>query len=113
MIKTKKREWDFNYYNVVEYLKIIKTINNDSITAKHDKEYDIKYYKGSKKSVMLSRTIAYILVNTIGIDKAQNIGDNVTIIGFIGAVISFVFLLILNGLGNQFYLYIFYILVSL
>lgn len=76
------------------------------------KKNDIKYYRGRIKSVLFYKKIAYILVKTIGVDKAKHIGDKIKIIGFLGLFISFLFLVILNGLGISFldYPYNFYIL---
>lgn len=82
-------------------MKIIKTINKDYKNIKHDKNYDAKYYKGRVKSVLLYENMAYILINTIGIDNAKYVGDKMAIIGFVGLFISFLFLVVLNGLGSS------------
>ncbi len=96
----------------MEILKIIKTINKDFKNIRNDKEYGAKYYKGRIKSVLLDDNIAHILVNTIGIDNAKHVGDKIAIIGFVGLFISFLFLVILNGLRISLvdYPYNFYIL---
>ena len=104
----------------MEILKIIKTINKDFRNIKHDKKYGAKYYKGRIKSVLLDENIAYILIKTIGIDNAKHIGDKIVIIGFVGLIISFLFLVILNGLRislvdypYNFYLLAFFIVILL
>lgn len=82
------------------------------ILVKTDKKDDVKYYSGRIKSVLFYKNIAYILIKTIGVDKAKHIGEKIEIIGFLGLFISFIFLLILNGLGISLldYPYNFYIL---
>jgi hypothetical protein len=77
-------------------------------------------YKGRKKYVLLRETFARILVNTIGVDSAERIGDKLVIIGLLGAFISFIFLVILNYSGKMFlyspydfYIFAFFIVMGL
>ena len=74
-----------------EILKIIKTISNNS-HIKHDRLYKSRQYKGRIKGVFLREIITKSLVKTIGIDNSAQIGTKLTIIGFSGAFISFLFL---------------------
>ncbi|EKQ52980.1 MAG: hypothetical protein B655_1512 [Methanobacterium sp. Maddingley MBC34] len=104
-------------------MKIIKTINKDSKNfnrAKHREEYDARRYKGRKKNVLLRKVLAHLFVNTIGIYNARYIGYNLVKIGILGAIISFVFLVILNGFGRfflyypyDFYVFAFFIVMGL
>ena len=93
-------------------MKIIKTISNNS-HIKHNRLYKSRQYKGRIKGVFLREIITKSLVKTIGIDNSAQIGTKLTIIGFSGAFISFLFSSISEGLGRFFvyYPYDFYIFV--
>ena len=88
--------------------------------VKHRERYDARHYKGRKKHVLMREILAQLLVDTIGIDKAEHIGDKLVIIGILGAIVSFIALVILNGLGRMFmyspidfYIFAFFIVIML
>lgn len=101
-------------------VKIIKTIGKYHeyvYRVKHRKEYDARRYRGRKKQVLLREVFARILVNTIGIDNAKNIGGKLVLGGFFGLFASYIILMLLIPVIESvlvieystydFYLYIF------
>jgi len=87
-------------------------------------ENKVRRYKGRKKHVLLREIFAHILVMTIGIDNAENIGVYFILGGFFGLFASYIVLSILNAFMERtvlmikyptydFYIFAFFIVIGL